>query len=780
MNRLLEAIFGFDALRPGEEGVRLGMTHDLPPWVWAPAIGAAIALAAWSYWRLEGRARGRMTLAFARGLLLVLLAVLAAGPRLVRDNERTERDAVVVLLDRSASMTMPDAPGVAGSDPVGDRTRDAQLRAVAGSEVWDRLAQQHDILWLGFDAAAYEVAPDDPGDPTGPRTRLGAAVDGALARLSGRPISGVVVVTDGRTSDAPDARLLRELTAAKVGLFPVPMGSERALLDLALEAADAPGSAFVGDFVPVIAKVVARGMAETSPPARVVLIDALTGEELDTQPIEPEQWRDGAAEVRLAARPDEAGAARWLVRVETPDADVLATNNERGVEVELIDRPLRVVYFEGYPRWEYRGVKDLLVREQSVRSSVMLLATDRRYIQEGDVALPNVPRSSGEWSEFDVVIIGDVRPDVFSAEQLEQLRDHVAQRGGGLVWIAGPGSNPWSWAATALGDLLPFTSTVGGGVRGFGASPAPVTLRPEPAASRLGVLEMGDGGGAGWLSSLSDPAMGWPLLRWSLAIEPGAVKATAEVLASGVSMSSAGGESACVLTMRYGAGRIVFVGTDEIWRWRYARGEALPERFYLPLIRLAGRGSLARSGRSVVLEAQPGAVGVDTPVRIGAVLLDQSLVDAAPPAVEVRITRKGEAGRAAATIKLGPEGSGGRTAAYAASWAPSEPGEYVVETVDPLLASAGARAEFRAMTPDDELRTPEADHALLASLAAATGGAVVPAGELARLEGLLPNRSLVIAGEPEVEPLWDKPVVLAVLVLLLTGEWVGRRLLRLV
>ena len=84
------------------------------------------------------------------------------------------------------------------------------------------------------------------------------------------------------------------------------------------------------------------------------------------------------------------------------------------------------------------------------------------------------------------------------------------------------------------------------------------------------------------------------------------------------------------------------------------------------------------------------------------------------------------------------------------------------------------------MTPDDELRTPEADHALLASLAAATGGAVVPAGELARLEGLLPNRSLVIAGEPEVEPLWDKPVVLAVLVLLLTGEWVGRRLLRLV
>lgn len=771
MNGLLEAIFGLESLGLGEESVRLGMTHELPLWVWAPVVAAGLALALWSYWRLEGRARGRLTLACARGLLLVLLAILAAGPRLVRENERTERDSVVVLLDRSASMTMPDA-GASG-------TRDAQLRGVAGDAVWERLGEQHDVLWLGFDAAVYELAGGELGEPVGARTRLGAAIEEALARLTGRPISGVVVISDGRTSDRPDAHLLRELTAAKVGVFAVPLGSERALLDLALEAVDTPTSAFVGDFVPVTARVVARGAAEATPEGTVVLIDAVSGVTLDARPIGGDLWREGVAEVRLAARPEQAGASRWLVRVESSDGDVLETNNERTVEVELIDRPLRVAYFEGYPRWEYRYVKDLLVRESSVRSSVMLLATDRRYIQEGDVGLAHVPRSSGEWSEFDVVVLGDVRPDVFSQEQLEQLRDHVAQRGGGLVWIAGPGSTPWSWASTPLGDLLPFATNMGSGLRGFSANASPVTLRREPAAARLGVLEMGEGVGSGWPGSLSDASMGWPVLRWSLAVEPDAVKATAEVLASGVPMSSSGEASPCVLTMRYGAGRVVFVGTDEVWRWRYARGEALPERFYLPLVRLAGRGSLSRSGRSVVLEALPGAVGVDTPVRISAVLLDQSLVDAAPPAVEVRVSRKGEAARGAATIKLGPEGSGGRAAAYAASWAPSEPGEYVVETVDPLLASAGARAEFRALAPDDELRTPEADHALLADLAERTGGAVVPPDELDRLPGLLPNRSVVIAGEPDVEALWDKPVVLVVLVVLLTGEWVGRRLLRL-
>ncbi|HZW09335.1 MAG TPA: hypothetical protein VFF69_05470, partial [Phycisphaerales bacterium] len=599
MSGLLARVFGLEELRLGDEGVRLDMTLDLPAWLWAPLIAAALGLGAWSYWRLEGAARGRAALGAVRAILLIALAVLAAGPRLIRDNQRTERDRVVVLLDRSGSMTIPDAGGA--------RERDAQLRDVVADPVWAQVAESHQVLWLGFDSGAYEIGDGGEGlaPPEGARTRIGAAVADALRRVSGQPVSGVVLVTDGRTSDPPDARLLRDLTAQKIGVFAVPLGSERALLDLALESVEAPTAAFVGDFVPVTARVVARGEASAAPVGRVVLVDESTGRELDAAPLDAGSWRDGAAEVRLATQPERAGASRWTVRVISDGGDVLEDNNARSVQVELVDQPLRVAYFEGYPRWEYRYVKDLVVREESLRSSVMLLASDRRYIQEGDVGMAHVPRSSGEWSEFDVVVLGDVRPDVFSQEQLGQLRDHVAQRGGGLVWIAGPGSTPWSWASTPLADLLPFAANLGGGIRGFSTQPSPVTLRPEQAAERLGVLVMTEGSGAGWLDRLSEPDTGWSVLRWSLAIAPGAIKPTAEVLASSVPVLSSGEPSACVLTMRYGAGRVVFVGTDEVWRWRYARGGVLPERFYLPLIRLAGRGSLSRSGRPVVLEASP-------------------------------------------------------------------------------------------------------------------------------------------------------------------------------
>jgi len=39
---------------------------------------------------------------------------------------------------------------------------------------------------------------------------------------------------------------------------------------------------------------------------------------------------------------------------------------------------------------------------------------------------------------------------------------------------------------------------------------------------------------------------------------------------------------------------------------------------------------------------------------------------------------------------------------------------------------------------------------------------------------------VVIASRPTVEPLWDRPIVLVVFLVLLAFEWVGRRLIRLV
>ena len=116
---------------------------------------------------------------------------------------------------------------------------------------------------------------------------------------------------------------------------------------------------------------------------------------------------------------------------------------------------------------------------------------------------------------------------------------------------------------------------------------------------------------------------------------------------------------------------------------------------------------------------------------------------------------------------------------FGATWIPTEPGTFTVRVEDPNLGLSGLAEEVRVALPDDELAHSESDHATLIDLAAETGGRVLSPGDLANLPEALPNRELVIAGPVETERLWDTPLTLVVLLVLLTFEWIGRKLIRL-
>ncbi|MCC6659405.1 MAG: hypothetical protein IT437_00830 [Phycisphaerales bacterium] len=797
MSGLLDRLFGLSGLRFGAEGVSLDLAHPIPAWGWALIALAGIGIASWSYWRLTGARWARALLAAGRALLLLLLVLLIAGPRLTRPNERIEKDWVLVLVDRSASMSIPDAPGGVR------RTREAQLRDILSSlsPALGSLGDERTVVWLGFDGGAYDLkttagAPD-LAPPTGRRTSLASALDQALQRAAARPVSGVVVLSDGRSIDEPSRAALRRLQADHIPVHTIALGSPVAVADLAIVAAEAPRIAYVNDTVPIQVRIESLGDAGTPPDATVQLVDKATGGVLAEQAIDPASWSAGVARVVLTTKPGVPGAPTWLVRVVPARPDLIGANDTAEVHVELVDRPIRVAYFDGYPRWEQRYLKNLLLREKSISSASLLLASNRRYLHEGDIPLAGPPRSPEEWASFDVIIMGDVPAGMFSREQLEQIKDHVAVRGAGLLWVGGPGSTPGSWRGTPLADLLPFSMPTGDD-RGLRAWEEPVTTLRADAAERLGVLQLAEGNG--WPAGLTDPQTGWSQLRWAQRIDPRTVKPTAEVLAWAVPVSGAAtpepgppgappaGAAPLVLTMSYGAGRIIYVATDEIWRWRYARGEALPERFWLPLIRLQGRQRLARSSRAAILEASPRRAEVGQTVRVWLEMVDQALVDSAGRAegLGVRATRvDADPGQpeAPTTLRLLPEhGDGGADAPsrlFSTLWLPPQAGRYRLEPIDPVLAGLGLATDAEIALSDDELRHPETNHPLLERLSSETGGRVIAPDQAAHLTELLPRRELHIAGTPDIEPLWDKPVVLAALIILLTAEWVGRRVIKL-
>ncbi|MEM9296096.1 MAG: hypothetical protein AAGA57_09870 [Planctomycetota bacterium] len=791
----LDAWLGLQRLSLLDGGLSLGWRWALPNWAWAAVVIGAAAYAAWVYAGLSGSRLGRGLLATLRAVVLVWLVVLLCGPELVRRTERVEGDTVVVLVDRSASMGVEDVPAAGVSvDDAGDSAMLSRLsaaRAALEQADW-RGEGERNVVWLAFDDAVREVAGPGALEGVGGGTGLGEALE-AARRAGGREssLAGVVLVSDGRVPEGLPTRLVRTLERSGVGVWPTAVGDANPLLDVVLSEVELPDRVFAGDVVPVRARLRVSGGVESADggidtPGTVVvrLIDEVTGETIDEQ-----RWSAAGrlGEVRLGGRaPAVEGGVRWRVEaelVETDAAERQTRNNTRLANYEVIDRPLRVLLIEGYPRWEYRYLKNLLLRERSIASSTFLLSADLAFAQEGDEPIARLPREAEEWSAYDVIILGDVPAGAIDATASAALRDQVVTRGAGLAWIGGDRSTPDSYVGTTLADLLPMrrpgeTVPVGGDW----------LLEPSLLADALGVLqltgpEVAAVSGVGWPAGLSP-------LRWVQRL--GALKPTAEVLAWAVSLdpdASAGdARLPAIVRMRAGAGQTLYLATDEAWRWRYGRGELYHEQAWVQLIRLLARGraDIGSSGATLAVSADQVGMGQPLVIRLSGGLdgtdaawgerVEIDIADLDAPAgttasVE-RVTLLAEAVPAddRPGLETGPTGWVGR-------WVARRPGTYELRAVG-LGAGVVEPVTVEVLPSEAELRDVRPDVELLAGLADATGGQLLTLDELPGIGALLPNRSRVVIDESR-ESLVHGLIGLAVALVLLGVEWVGRRWLRL-
>ncbi|MEE9212672.1 MAG: hypothetical protein V3U29_08470 [Phycisphaeraceae bacterium] len=817
---LIDEILGLTRISWSDPRTSLGWRVSLPAWAWALIVLTAIAFAGWSYYRLLGSRAARVTLAMVRVLLIVFIAALLAGPMLVLAQERVEPDWLLVLVDRSASMQIADTdPRELGMDSaVFDKaagvaiSRDAALRAGLAyhGDVFgpDQLGKQRQVIWLGFDGTSYPLgAADDPTssvpflpDPSGQATALRTAIEQALQRAIGRPVSGIVLFTDGRSPESTGADLIRRLQQQAVAVFPVPMGSASARLDLAVTDVHYPEKAFVNDTVPVTVWVQQVGQGVGFDPSRVTvsLIDVQAGSLLDEQTLTPDASLDEP--IRLTAQSQTIGQVQWRIEV-TYDTDpsaardvpaglreLITENNTARIRLELIDRPIRVLYVDGYPRWEYRYLKNMLMREKSILSSILLLSADRGFAQEGDVPITRLPGDAEEIEPFDVIIVGDVPSSFFSAAQLSLIRDHVGARGAGLLWVGGAYDAPISYETTPLADLLPMRRP--GAVGAVDPASGPFAMRPTRLAETLNVLRLRS---ASADAADDRSAAAWPVdlppLSWVQDLGP--LKPTAEVLGQWRRDGSAAPGIPLVTRMRYGAGQTIYVATDDTWRWRYGRGEFYFEQFWVQLVRMLGRNRLQQAGDRIRLRV-PRSARVHESVVVELVMEDTRVLDLDLRTVAVDVFAGGdEQAGPVERIELWTKQGGSeadasadplavsRGRSYKAQWRPGTPGSLVLRVVEPGLSELNITRAVEVLRRDDELRQPMPDHARLEALANQTGGQVVRLNELDRLVSLVPNRARRTPNDIR-EPLWDSSLALVIVVVLLTAEWVCRKVIRLV
>lgn len=769
MNRLLDTFFDLGAIPDGATGLELTWARPMPGWAWFIAIILAVTFATWSYSRLQGPGWGRGILATLRAIVILLVIAIIAGPQIRYPREDVEQDIVMVLLDRSASMEIKDAEVDSTR-----MSRDDQLDRILleSADTWSTLGERSELRWMGFGSGSYPLITSTDEqvpsleEPIGWRTDISASLQQALDGVASRPLSGLVIFSDGRSMSQPARTIIRRLQQDSIPIFTVPLGSPDPVLDVSINEVSAPRRAFVTDAIPVLVDLDSSGLPDEEMVV-VRLRDEQTGQVLDRKTVEINDGLDG---ILMTANLEDPGDRTLVVDVETSVGDLIAENDSMIFEVEVVDRPIRVLYIEGYPRWEYRYLKNLLVREQSIESSVMLISADRDFAQEGNTPISRLPRTAEEFEQFDLILIGDVPSGFFSPEQLRLMSNQVAERGTGLFWIGGPRDTPSSWAGSPLDDLLPIRSPLD-----LDRTDDSVLVAPTPLSRQLGVLVLDPSDPSGWAMELSDSSTGWSRLRSVQNIEPNQIKPTTEVLATGTDID--GETRPVLLSMRFGAGQVLYSAMDDVWRWRFGRGELLTERWWIGLVRMLARQALDTSGKSMELSIQPDEIIPGTAVRIQLSVMDERLASTLGDSISLEIEDENE--QSSTELELLRSGD---SAEWSADWFPDRIGQYQLDISDPLLV-----AESRSMgpssvdviRPDDEFRNPDADHQLLAELAESTGGSVLDPESLDSLPSVLPNREVLVEN-PIIIPIWNTGAVFFLVLGFLSAEWIGRRLIRMI
>jgi hypothetical protein len=797
------------------------------PWL-AGTLALGLAVLVVAIYLREGHTAGTAYKGLLAGLrvffLLLMLAVLL--PQLRLWFEREGWPDVAILIDDSRSMST--------TDHYRDRATEEAVRRLAeenGLSSPERLQLAQAVLtrargeWLEalltkrrvklhiYHCSTRAARIADIGQrreldtavrrigelrPEGESTQLGGAVRQVLNDFRGSSLAAILALTDGITTEGEDLdHASRYAAQLGVPLFFLGIGDDHEVRDLKLHDLQVEDSVYVNDRLIFEGRLTSQGYAdehavtitlyEKDPGGR---LKALASTVVKTDPA------GKPLKFRLMHQPTEPGEKTYVIEAPA-SVEATKTANKNRLERHVFVREaklIKVLYVEGYARYDYRFIKNLLERE-SVRDKrnktmdlkVLLLDADNEYASEDRSALADFPTRE-ELNGYDVVLFGDVDPKdrKIGERNLRHLANFVKERGGGLLMIAGPRYSPHAYKNSPLRDILP--------VQVAGAAPAEneriAGFRPELTSIgrshpifRFSPDETANRTIWNHLAELHWYASG---IRIPRAAEVLLVHPQRPATDSARAGAAEPGGYPLFAQQFVGAGRSMFLGFDETWRWRFREDELRFNQFWIQTVRYLARSRLGR------VELR---VDRQTPYRRGEpIKVTVRFPDDAPPpgadtkvdviATRTPLRRAGAVGSQMSepapaeiekeTLRLAKlEGS---RATYEAVLTRTPEGEYRFRLSAPVVGDPKPQVDSRVLPPPGELDQLQMNRLGMSRAADETHGRFYGVADAQRLVDDLPSGTRVALSAPQPPRLlWNHFAMFALTLGLLGTEWTLRK-----
>jgi hypothetical protein len=222
-----------------------------------------------------------------------------------------------------------------------------------------------------------------------------------------------------------------------------------------------------------------------------------------------------------------------------------------------------------------------------------------------------------------------------------------------------------------------------------------------------------------------------------------------------------------IVQQRYGKGQVVFIGTDETWRWRAKPGPEAHRRFWGQIIGSLSQAHLLGKTNRVQLETDKSEYVIGDRAVITARLLDQNFNRRVDDVVTAVIER-GTLGREEVTLA----GIKDQPGTYHGEFVPGTVGEYRLTIKD---EADEAERLFTAVPPRIEFDEPGMRIELLSNIANATKGRFATLSQLDELKKDLATQEQILEPRREERALWNSPGIILLITMLLGLEWFYRK-----
>jgi uncharacterized membrane protein len=690
---------------------------------------------------------------------ILLVVLLLFRPVFSYQNVLTERPAVVILLDRSASMSI--------ADDISGATRFDQARHKL--ERWiGKLKKNFRLLPIAF--AEQTTVLNDPNQlidlkPTGKATSLSRALLAASKQLPPSDVPTVLLLSDGIHNAAGNPLDVAGKLKIVVHCIGVGAGLRGNLSyrDIQVTGIDCPDHMILNNLARVTGSIDAIGLGGH-------VVDVYLDED-DRQIAKTELTLDdteGSQQVQFEFRPSVKGRHRYTVRVPAAGNEKILENNRRSAVSTIAESGIRVLYIEGTLRAEYGALVDrFLAKDPDLEFCALVQTRPNVFLRRtnmGELKLSAIPTDQETIDKFDVFMVGDLDSSYIRPEQQEMFVRRI-RAGAGLVMLGGYHSlGPGGYDGTPLGNVLPVM--LGSRQVGQVTEPFWPMLTPEGVGHPI-FANIAD-----FFPTRQGPAKieGLPPLDGCTRVDRARPGATVLAVCPKA-------DSMPVLAVQpVDRGRTAVFAGDTTRAWQQgprALGQESPfSRFWGQMVRwLASRGEGLETQAGIVVSTDKANYELGEPIRIEAVVRDKDGQGADNAKVTANVgIHGGRAEKVVLTPVAGPSGH------YGGSIEPSAAGAYEVTvsarfgetnlTTEPIPVEVGRlNLEFEKLDLDEKM---------LQGIAKATGGRYVPLATADHLIDQLDRQQKKRTEYVEQRLYWP-PGFWAIFVVVLTAEWILRR-----